>query len=279
MVRDMWRFRAGAVTVLLVLFFVLVSGCGAKPPGKVRYDGTKDGAKVISPFSLRMAIEVEGDLVSGVAGEVRVVHGYHVLIIDDDPPALGVPVPVDERHRHYPEEQKDAEFEYVLIGEAKTLSGAPSMVTEVLVKLDPGQYTLQQVFVKEDGVPYEPLVAETIGITVTSHREVFFIEPKEGAQVTSPFVVRIGSLGLVAEPAGEVKDGAGHHHIIVDADIWTSTGRIPPNGQYMHLDEGETQATLNLAPGIHTLHMQFAFGNDIPFSPILADTIQITVVE
>jgi len=54
--------------------------------------------------------------------------------------------------------------------------------------------------------------------------EVNFIEPNGGAEVVSPFTVRMGTEKVIVEPAGEVRDDYGHHHIMIDTDLrlWSS---------------------------------------------------------
>jgi hypothetical protein len=61
--------------------------------------------------------------------------------------------------------------------------------------------------------------------------KVNFIEPLNGARVASPFTVRMGAEGVKAEPANQgVRDGYGHHHIIIDSEL-------PPLDQPVHSDE------------------------------------------
>ena len=46
-----------------------------------------------------------------------------------------------------------------------------------------------------------------------------FTQPQDGAEVASPFTVKMSTTGVRVEPASEgVNEGAGHHHIVVDAD-------------------------------------------------------------
>ena len=43
--------------------------------------------------------------------------------------------------------------------------------------------------------------------------KVTFVEPKNGATVSSPVTVKMAAENFTVEPAGEVKAGAGHLHI------------------------------------------------------------------
>jgi hypothetical protein len=110
--------------------------------------------------------------------------------------------------------------------------------------------------------------------------KVNFIEPQDGAQVVSPFTIRMGTEGVIVEPASHgVRDGYGHHHIIVDAGLPALDQPIPSDEQHRHFGGGQTETTLDLPPGEHTITLLFAQGNHIPYSPAITDTMTITVVE
>jgi hypothetical protein len=90
----------------------------------------------------------------------------------------------------------------------------------------------------------------------------------------------MGAAGVTVEPASAgVHEGAGHHHIIVDADLPASGQPIPSNAQHLHFGKAQTEATLDLPPGEHTLHLVFADANHIPYSPHVAATLKVTVVK
>lgn len=90
---------------------------------------------------------------------------------------------------------------------------------------------------------------------------VFFRQPADGAVVPPTFTVRMGAQGLVVEPAGEVREGAGHFHILVDQD-WVAPGEVIPleTEGYLHFGQGQTETELTLPPGTHVLRLQFANG-------------------
>ena len=70
----------------------------------------------------------------------------------------------------------------------------------------------------------------------------------------------MAATGLVVEPSGEVNDGAGHFHILVDTDFIPAGEIIPTDERHLHYGKGQTTATLELEPGEHTLRLQFADG-------------------
>lgn len=90
--------------------------------------------------------------------------------------------------------------------------------------------------------------------------KVFFTQPLDGASVPSPVEVAMGAEGLVVEPAGPVRQGAGHFHIVVDGPCVESGTTFPSDPTHLHFGKGQTQATLDLAAGEHTLCLQAGDG-------------------
>ena len=95
--------------------------------------------------------------------------------------------------------------------------------------------------------------------------KVTFIEPQDGAQVISPFTVRMGAEEIIVEPAGQVREEYGHHHIVIDTDLPPLDQAVPSDDEHRHFGKGQTEAVLDLAPGEHTLRLLFAKGNHIPY--------------
>lgn len=115
---------------------------------------------------------------------------------------------------------------------------------------------------------------------------VYFIDLEDGATVTSPVLVRMGVSGMGVAPAGTEKEGTGHHHILLnrpalgqgeDGDEEWLYG-IPADDNHMHFGGGQTETTLELSSGTHTLQMVFGDMNHVPFGPqMVTDVITITV--
>jgi hypothetical protein len=121
--------------------------------------------------------------------------------------------------------------------------------------------------------------------TAPSGAKVFFIEPKEGVEISGPLVdgkvavqVKMGTEGINVEKAGEQKQGSGHHHIIVDGEFVTMGTPVPKDETHLHYGAAQTEATLNLTPGEHTLTMQFADGAHMSYGPQLATSLKVKVV-
>jgi hypothetical protein len=111
--------------------------------------------------------------------------------------------------------------------------------------------------------------------------KVFFVEPKNGAEISGPVKVVMGVKGIEIAPAGTDKPNTGHHHILIDTDVPTGDKAqypLPADDNIKHFGKGQTDATLTLAPGKHTLQLLLGDGNHIPYDPALAsEKITITV--
>ena len=89
---------------------------------------------------------------------------------------------------------------------------------------------------------------------------VFFTSPSSSATVSSPVHVTWSAENFTVEPAGEVKAGAGHLHVMVDTDCMPAGQIVPKDDTHQHYGKGQLEADLELAPGPHTLCLQAADG-------------------
>ena len=108
---------------------------------------------------------------------------------------------------------------------------------------------------------------------------VYFITPADGETVANPVTVRFGLKGMGVAPAGVEKANTGHHHLLIDvADLPPLDEPIPADDQHRHFGGGQTEVTLDLPPGTHTLQLLLGDQNHIPFDPpVVSDQITITV--
>ena len=110
---------------------------------------------------------------------------------------------------------------------------------------------------------------------------VQWLEPAEGATVTSPFQVRFGVTGAGMSPAGQnaLDKTVGHHHISIGKGVVTPGYSLPMNtGDYLHYGKAQTEAEVTLAPGTYELTMQFADAAHRSYGKALASkTIKVTV--
>jgi hypothetical protein len=109
---------------------------------------------------------------------------------------------------------------------------------------------------------------------------VYFISPKDGATVQGPVTVRFGLKGMGIAPAGIKFDNTGHHHLLVDMDFSEVKldAPMPATDKLRHFGKGQTETTLTLPPGKHTLQLVFADYLHQSFDPPLhSKKITITV--
>ena len=108
--------------------------------------------------------------------------------------------------------------------------------------------------------------------------KVFFKNLKNGASVTSPFKVEMGTTGIKVDTAGPVVAGSGHHHLLVDAGDSIMSGQmVPKDSTHLHFGKGQTETSLTLAPGKHQLTLQFADGLHRSYGGKLSATITVNV--
>lgn len=108
--------------------------------------------------------------------------------------------------------------------------------------------------------------------------KVYFIEPKDGAEVTGPVVVKFGLSGMGVAPAGVEKKDTGHHHLLINQKLADGMAAIPADDKHRHFGLGQTEATVTLPPGKHTLQLVLGDHQHIPHNPLVAsELITITV--
>lgn len=109
---------------------------------------------------------------------------------------------------------------------------------------------------------------------------VYFISPQDGDTVKGPVTVRFGLKGMGVAPAGTDKPNTGHHHLIIDTDLPPLDENIPMDENHIHFGGGQTETTVTLAPGTHTLQLLLGDMNHIPHNPVVSSKkITITVTE
>ena len=106
---------------------------------------------------------------------------------------------------------------------------------------------------------------------------VFFDSPADGATVTSPFTVKFGVEGMALDPAGEIKAGSGHHHLIINGSVIAEGTVVPADETHIHYGKAQTEAEIELAPGDYTLTMQFANGAHESYGEPMSAQIKVSV--
>jgi hypothetical protein len=107
---------------------------------------------------------------------------------------------------------------------------------------------------------------------------VYIISPANGASLSGQVTVRFGLRGMGVAPAGVPAPGTGHHHLVLDASTPSLETVLPTDEHHLHFGKGQTEVTLDLPPGPHTLQLVFADHNHVPHQPpLVSERITITV--
>jgi len=107
---------------------------------------------------------------------------------------------------------------------------------------------------------------------------VSFVGIKAGDTVTSPFKVGFAVTGASIAPAGTLTPGSGHFHLIIDSALPPQDAPLPASANVKHYGKGQTEDTITLPPGQHTLQIELADGIHVPFDPpVVSDLITVTV--
>jgi hypothetical protein len=218
-----------------------------------------DGASVTTTVQVEMTAT---GLMVEPAGEVHESAGHMHILVDTDFVAPGELIIADAQHLHFGQGQLVATLE-----------------------LTPGVHTLRLQFadgahIALEGEQYRDEITVTVAEApaTTTTPQVAIVTPVDGASVTTTVQVEMAATGLMVEPAGEVHEGAGHMHILVDTDFVAPGELIIADTQHLHFGQGQLVATLELTPGVHTLRLQFADGAHIALEgEQYRDEITVTV--
>lgn len=98
--------------------------------------------------------------------------------------------------------------------------------------------------------------------------QVYIISPVDGEVVNSPVTVKFGLKGMGVAPAGIDKPNTGHHHLLIDVKDGPALDKsLPVDANHKHFGGGQTEATVELSPGKHTLQLIMGDRNHIPHDP------------
>jgi len=106
---------------------------------------------------------------------------------------------------------------------------------------------------------------------------IYFKGIGDGDTVSSPFTVKMSVCGMDVQKAGDVVEGTGHHHLIIDGDCIEKGATFPKDAKHKHFGKGQTETTLDLEAGEHTLTLQFANGIHASYGREMCRTIRIKV--
>jgi hypothetical protein len=107
--------------------------------------------------------------------------------------------------------------------------------------------------------------------------DAYIISPKDGETVSETFTIRFGLKDMGVSPAGIEKKHTGHHHLLIDQKTLPPLDR-PLGGMVTHFGGGQTETTITLPKGEHTLQLILGDHHHIPHNPaVVSKKITITV--
>jgi hypothetical protein len=104
--------------------------------------------------------------------------------------------------------------------------------------------------------------------------------PNNGEVVSSKKPIRVwfGLRNMGVAPKGVTFPNTGHHHLLIDTELPPLDQEIPSDRNHLHFGAGETETTIELPPGKHTLQLLMGDDKHIPHDPpIYSKKITITV--
>ena len=108
--------------------------------------------------------------------------------------------------------------------------------------------------------------------------KVVFKNLKDGATISSPLKVEMGTEVIKVDTAGPVIAGIGHHHLFIDAeDSLIAGAMVPKDSTHLHFGKAQIETTLKLTPGKHKLTLQFADGLHRSYGGKLSTVITVDV--
>ncbi len=115
--------------------------------------------------------------------------------------------------------------------------------------------------------------------SVSADALVWIESPQDGQRLSSPVTLSFGSSGVEISPAGIERNNSGHHHLLINLQTLPAMDMpLPANAQVIHFGKGQTQATIELEPGVHSLQLLLGNHLHVPHArPVISDKITITV--
>ncbi len=232
------------------------------PGAEVYFSDLKDGAIIAPKTTIYFGLRNMG---VAPAGSDRENSGHHHLIIDAELPPLDQPIPSDFNHLHFGGGQTEAE-----------------------VTLKAGEHTLQLVMGDKDHIPHTPPVySQRIKVRVVDptvrkpsppDARVYFVGLNDWSVLPPKATIRFGLANMGVAPAGIEKPNTGHHHLLIDTQLPPLDQPIPSDFNHLHFGAGQTEATVNLPLGTHTIQLLLGDENHIPHNPpVMSKPIKVVV--
>jgi hypothetical protein len=96
--------------------------------------------------------------------------------------------------------------------------------------------------------------------------KVYIISPANGETISQKVTVKFGLQGMGIAPAGFEKPKTGHHHLMIDNKKLPAFDK-PMGSDVTHFGGGQTEKTIELSKGEHTLQLILGNHLHIPHNP------------
>jgi hypothetical protein len=107
---------------------------------------------------------------------------------------------------------------------------------------------------------------------------VYIISPADGETIKGPVTIKFGLTHMGVAPAGTKNKLTGHHHLVIDHDLPSADQPIPADANFKHFGGGQTETTMELSKGTHTLQLLLGDDKHVVFEPtVTTKKITITV--
>ena len=124
------------------------------------------------------------------------------------------------------------------------------------------------------------LTPTAVSATSTSDpaAELYIISPADGETVRNPVLIRFGLKNMGVAPAGTEVANTGHHHLLIDTGLPAMNVPIGKDDKHRHFGKGQTETSIELAQGKHTLQLLLGDFSHIPHdAPVVSKQITVTV--
>ena len=123
------------------------------------------------------------------------------------------------------------------------------------------------------------LSSSLVMATEKAEPRAYIIEPANNAVVESPVTIKFGLDNMEVSPAGVDNPHGGHHHLLIDVPLPTDlTLPIPADEHHIHFGKAQTETTIELTPGEHSLQLLLGDYIHRPHAkPVYSEVIKITV--
>lgn len=145
---------------------------------------------------------------------------------------------------------------------------------------------MQLLMGDKDHIPHTPPVMSprirvrvpAVRTAAPSDAQLRFVGLQDGSVLPQNATIRFGLVNMGVAPAGIDKANTGHHHLLIDAKLPPLDEPIPNDFNHLHFGAGQTEATVTLSPGRHTLQLLLGDANHVPHDPpVMSQPITVTV--